>query len=101
MRSRFYGLMDVQEEGVFDVGNNDADAAALPARQTAACKLGLYFSSSMAFTTRARAVFFTSAALLSTRETVAVETLARRATCSKFMANPCHGTEGDESGQAA
>ena len=35
--------------------------------------------------TRARVDVLTTLALLSTRETVAVETLARRATCSRFM----------------
>jgi hypothetical protein len=40
----------------------------------------------MAFITRLRVEVFTTLALLSTRETVAVETFARRATCSKFMA---------------
>src|ERR1035438_2591737 len=39
----------------------------------------------MALTTRARVDVLTTLALLSTRETVAVETLARRATCSRFM----------------
>src|ERR1017187_3970444 len=41
----------------------------------------------MAFTTRARVEPLTTLALLSTRETVAVETLARLATCSRFMSN--------------
>src|SRR5215469_6107040 len=39
----------------------------------------------MAFSTRARVELLTTLALFSTRETVAVETLARRATCSRFM----------------
>src|SRR5437763_16880042 len=39
----------------------------------------------MALITLARVVFLTTLALFSTRETVAVETLARRATCSRFM----------------
>src|SRR6478672_7849467 len=39
----------------------------------------------MALITRARVEVLTTLALLSTRETVAVETLARRATCSRFM----------------
>src|ERR1039457_4448948 len=39
----------------------------------------------MALTTRARVAVLTTLALLSTRETVAVETLARRATCSRAM----------------
>src|ERR1035438_9456375 len=47
--------------------------------------LGWYFNSSIALITRARVDVLTTLALLSTRETVAVETLARRATCSRFM----------------
>src|SRR5690242_18955607 len=39
----------------------------------------------MALSTRARVELFTTLALLSTRDTVAVETLARRATCSRFI----------------
>src|ERR1017187_2426342 len=39
----------------------------------------------MALTTRARVDVLTTLALFSTRETVAVDTLARRATCSRFM----------------
>ena len=42
----------------------------------------------IAFMTRARVVLLTSDALLSARETVAVETRARRATWSKFMPSP-------------
>src|SRR5205807_2005477 len=57
----------------------------LPPARLRACRLGWYFNSSMAFTTRARVEVLTTVALLSTRETVAVETLARRATCSRFM----------------
>src|SRR5438552_9338204 len=38
--------------------------------------------------TRARVAVLTTLALFSTRETVAVETLARWATCSRFMAIP-------------
>src|SRR5580692_9292231 len=40
----------------------------------------------MAFITRLRVEVLTTLALFSTRETVAVETFARRATCSRFMA---------------
>jgi hypothetical protein len=40
----------------------------------------------MAFMTRLRVEVLTTLALFSTRETVAVETFARRATCSRFMA---------------
>src|ERR1035438_6744989 len=58
----------------------------LPPARLRAWRFGWYFSSSMAFTTRARVVLLTTLALLSTRETVAVETLARLATCSRFMA---------------
>src|ERR1039457_4245999 len=39
----------------------------------------------MALTTRARVDVLTTLALFSSRETVAVDTLARRATCSRFM----------------
>src|SRR5437764_7235065 len=39
----------------------------------------------MALMTRARVDVLTTLALLSTRDTVAVDTFARRATCSKFM----------------
>src|ERR1035441_6452325 len=39
----------------------------------------------MALSTRARVAVLTTLALFSTRETVAVDTLARRATCSRFM----------------
>src|ERR1035437_8632273 len=57
----------------------------LPPSRWRAWRLGWYFSSSIALTTRARVDVLTTLALLSTRETVAVETLARRATCSRFM----------------
>src|ERR1022692_2345678 len=59
----------------------------LPPARLRAWRFGWYFSSSMAFTTRARVEPLTTLALLSTRETVAVETLARLATCSRFMSN--------------
>src|ERR1700680_631063 len=39
----------------------------------------------MALMTRVRVAVLTRLALLRTRETVAVETFARRATCSRFM----------------
>src|SRR5258708_30933645 len=39
----------------------------------------------MAFITRARVVVFTTVALFRTRDTVAVETRARRATCSRLI----------------
>src|ERR1039458_1407761 len=58
----------------------------LPPARLRAWRFGWYFSSSMALTTRARVVLLTTLALFSTRETVAVETLARLATCSRFMA---------------
>src|SRR3954452_6056425 len=57
----------------------------LPPARFRAWRLGWYFSSSMARMTRARVEFFTTLALFRTRETVAVDTLARRATCSRFM----------------
>src|SRR5437879_4123049 len=60
----------------------------LPPARLRACRLGWYFNSSIAFMTRARVAVLTTLALFSTRETVAVETLARRATCSRFMAIP-------------
>src|SRR3954462_15335448 len=68
----------------------------LPPARFRAWRLGWYFSSSMARMTRARVEFFTTLALLRTRETVAVDTLARRATCSRFMALPLYvsGTGG-------
>src|ERR1035437_6714125 len=56
-----------------------------PPARLRAWRLGWYFNSSIALTTRARVDVLTTLALLSTRETVAVETLARRATCSRFM----------------
>src|ERR1039458_4152796 len=58
----------------------------LPPARLRAWRFGWYLSSSMALTTLARVVLLTTLALLSTRETVAVETLARLATCSRFMA---------------
>src|ERR1035437_3586332 len=57
----------------------------LPPARWRAWGLGWYFSSSIALITRARVDVLTTLALFSTRETVAVETLARRATCSRFM----------------
>ncbi len=59
----------------------------LPPARLRACRLGWYFSSSMAWTTRARVLLLTMLALLSTRDTVAVETLARRATCSRLISS--------------
>src|SRR4051794_35178603 len=63
----------------------------LPPARLRACRLGWYFNSSTAFMTRARVEFFTSRAPLRTRETVAVETLARLATSARFM-NSFHCT---------
>src|SRR5579863_5181539 len=57
----------------------------LPPARLRAWRLGWYLSSSMAFTTRARVELLTTLALFNTRDTVAVETLARRATCSRFI----------------
>src|SRR5580658_2826866 len=59
----------------------------LPPARFRAWRLGWYLSSSMAFSTRARVEVFTTLALLSTRDTVAVDTFARRATCSRFIEN--------------
>src|ERR1039458_10205796 len=56
-----------------------------PPARFRAWRLGWYFTSSITLRTRVRVEFLTTLALLSTRETVAVETLARRATCSRFM----------------
>src|ERR1035438_2741844 len=66
----------------------------LPAARARACELGLYLSSSMAFITRPRAALLTTALLFSTRETVAGETDARRATCSRVIAirNPAQSS---------
>src|SRR5580692_11218869 len=60
----------------------------LPPARFRAWRLGWYFSSSIAFTTRARVELLTTLALFNTRDTVAVDTLARRATCSRFIAMP-------------
>src|ERR1700730_6038009 len=57
----------------------------LPSANLRACRLGGYLSFSMAFSTRVRVAGLTTVALFNTRDTVAVETLARRATCSRFM----------------
>src|SRR5271155_5327239 len=57
----------------------------LPPARFRAWRLGWYLSSSIAFSTRARVEVFTTLALFSTRDTVAVDTFARRATCSRFM----------------
>src|SRR5580704_2954561 len=67
----------------------------LPPARFRAWRLGWYLSSSMAFSTRARVEFFTTLALFNTRETVAVETFARRATCSRFMENWLFYRKGD------
>src|SRR5436305_8375744 len=58
-----------------------------PPARLRACRFGWYLSSSMAFTTRARVEVLTTLALFNTRETVAVDTFARRATCSRFISN--------------
>ena len=55
-----------------------------PAR-TRACRLGLYFSSLAALRTRLRVEPFTPAVSFRTREAVAVDTPARRATSRKVM----------------
>src|SRR5205807_10418394 len=60
----------------------------LPPARLRAWRLGLYFNSAMAFITRARVELLTTLALFRTRETVAVETLARRATLSRLMLFP-------------
>src|SRR5580692_1572494 len=57
----------------------------LPPARFRAWRLGWYFSSSMAFSTRARVELLTTLALFKTRDTVAVDTFALRATCSRFM----------------
>src|SRR5450759_1144981 len=58
----------------------------LPPARPRASKLGLYLSSSTAFTTRARTPLLTAHVLFSTRETVEGETRACRATCSWVIA---------------
>src|SRR5229473_8590475 len=60
----------------------------LPPARLRAWRLGWYFNSAMAFITRARVELLTTLALFRTRETVAVETLARRATLSRLMLFP-------------
>src|SRR5579871_462743 len=57
----------------------------LPPARLRAWRLGWYFNSRMAFITRARVLVLTTLALFKTRDTVAVETLARRATSSRFI----------------
>src|SRR5260370_31680254 len=60
----------------------------LPPARLRAWRLGWYFNSAMAFITRDRVELLTTLALFSTRETVAVDTLARRATLSKIRFFP-------------
>src|SRR5229473_6637103 len=60
----------------------------LPPAKLRAWRLGWYFNSAMAFITRARVELLTTLALFRTRETVAVETLARRATLSRLILSP-------------
>src|SRR5258707_14867932 len=60
----------------------------LPPAKLRAWRLGWYFNSAMAFITRARVELFTTLALFRTRETVAVDTLARRATLSRLILFP-------------
>src|SRR5271168_3181435 len=55
-----------------------------PARALA-CRFGEYFNSSAAFRTLVRVALRTTPILLRTRDTVAVETPARRATSSRFI----------------
>src|SRR3712207_6558195 len=56
-----------------------------------ACRLGLYFSSCIPLRTRARVEGFPDAPLFRTRDTVAVETRALRATSSSVMPASSHG----------
>src|SRR5580765_8454626 len=58
----------------------------LPAARPRASRLGLYLSSSTTFITRTRRALPTPPLLFSTRETVAVDTRARCATCSWVIA---------------
>src|SRR5258706_14410015 len=60
----------------------------LPPARLRAWRLGWYFNSAMAFITRARVELLTTLALFKTRETVAVDTLARRATLSRLILVP-------------
>src|SRR5260370_32023855 len=60
----------------------------LPPAKLRAWRLGWYFNSAMAFITRARVELLTTLALFRTRETVAVENLARRATLSRLILFP-------------
>src|SRR6267154_13448 len=60
----------------------------LPPARLRAWRLGWYFNSAMAFITLARVELLTTLALFSTRETVAVDTLARRATLSRLILFP-------------
>jgi len=69
-----------------EVGTITPMVLLFPPARLRACRLGDTVSSSMAFITRLRVEVLTTLALFSTRETVAVETFARRATCSRFMA---------------
>src|ERR1035438_2920477 len=60
-------------------------ARLFPPARLRAWRLGWYFNSAIALITPARVEVLATLAVLSARETVAVETLARRATCSRFM----------------
>src|ERR1039457_5386778 len=60
----------------------------LPPAKLRAWRFGWCFRSSMALRTRARVDFSTNLVLFTTRETVAVETPACRATCLRFMPVP-------------
>src|SRR5258708_8408165 len=60
----------------------------LPPARLRAWRLGWYFNSAIAFITRARVELLTTLALFRTRETVAVETLPRRATLSRLLLAP-------------
>ena len=61
-----------------------------PPARLCACRLGLYFSSCITFSTRACVDFLTEPAPFSTRDTVAVDTRARRATSSSVMPASSH-----------
>src|SRR5262252_8025137 len=71
----------------------------VPARLRA-CRLGWYLRSAIAFMTRARVEFLTTAAPFNTRETVAVDTPARSATACKLIADQRNAPAGGVGGPA-
>ena len=73
VRLLFQNTKNIKEKRVFQVGDNQAQGSAGPARESLGMCVRIIFSSSIALRTRERVLLLTVPRLFTTRETVADE----------------------------